>query len=240
VISEELALILGKTSGQGMSEILTEIFNVKQPDRQNRCFMALHISFFLNLENSRYLEALMQSNLYIDGVAVAIAAKRLGVTNIQIVPTTDLAPAIFAKMSEFGIPLKFGLIGGSQSLVEKTELILKNRFNAEVVFAINGFPETWSKGQRLLISAKVDILFVGMGVPQESIFVVENLNEINAKNVITCGGLFKFLTGEEVRAPKYIRTLHCEWLWRLIQDPKRLFQRYYFGTINLLRILLSK
>ena len=64
-------------------------------------------------------------------------------------------------MSEFGIPLKFGLIGGSQSLVEKTELILKNRFNAEVVFAINGFPETWSKGQRLLISAKVDILFVG-------------------------------------------------------------------------------
>ena len=80
--NEELALVLGKTSGQGMSELLTEIFNVKQPDHQNRCFMALHISFFLNLENTHYIEALMQSDLYIDGVAVAIAAKRFGVTNI--------------------------------------------------------------------------------------------------------------------------------------------------------------
>jgi N-acetylglucosaminyldiphosphoundecaprenol N-acetyl-beta-D-mannosaminyltransferase len=240
VNNKELALILGKTSGQGMSEILTEIFDEKQPDRQNRCFMALHISFLLNLENSRYLEALMQSDLYIDGVAVAIAAKRLGITNIKIAPTTDLAPAIFAKKSEFGIPLRCGLIGGSQNLVEKTELILKNRFNAEVVYAINGYPETWSKGQWLLISSKVDILFVGMGVPQESIFVVENLNGFNAKNIITCGGLFKFLTGEEVRAPKYIRRLNCEWLWRLTQDPKRLFQRYFFGTISLVRILLSK
>jgi len=44
------------------------------------------------------------------------------------------------------------------------------------------------------------------------------------------GALFDFYSGSISRAPKYMRMLHLEWLYRLLREPRRLFRRYVLGN----------
>jgi len=68
------------------------------------------------------------------------------------------------------------------------------------------------------------------GVPLEQQFVARNLDRLTGVGVIkTSGGLFDFLSGSVIRAPRLVRMAGLEWLFRLLQEPRRLFRRYVYG-----------
>lgn len=73
-------------------------------------------------------------------------------------------------------------------------------------------------------SKKPNILFVGMGSPKQEIFLLENYDEINSNIMMGVGGSFNVVAGIERRAPKWTK-YGLEWLFRSIQDPKKL-KRY--------------
>ncbi len=85
--------------------------------------------------------------------------------------------------------------------------------------------EYFSLGQNNLengIIKQVEIVFVNFGAPAQEKFLHENRAKFpNAKILVGVGGAFDFLTGKMRRAPKIIRAVGLEWLWRLIQEPKR-------------------
>ncbi|MBT4277957.1 WecB/TagA/CpsF family glycosyltransferase [Candidatus Falkowbacteria bacterium] len=67
------------------------------------------------------------------------------------------------------------------------------------------------------------ILLVALGAPRQEKFIYHNLAKISSVKVaMGVGGSFDFLTGKIKRAPKIMRILGIEWLWRLIQEPKRI------------------
>lgn len=73
------------------------------------------------------------------------------------------------------------------------------------------------------IIEKAEIIFVNFGAPDQEKFIFENrLRFPNAKILVGVGGSFDFLTGNICRAPKWMRNLGIEWLWRLVQEPKRI------------------
>jgi N-acetylglucosaminyldiphosphoundecaprenol N-acetyl-beta-D-mannosaminyltransferase len=77
-------------------------------------------------------------------------------------------------------------------------------------------------------AAKPDVLWVGMGVPREHEFIVRNRTRLVGVSWIkSCGGLFKFLSGRDRRAPQWVQELCLEWGFRLAREPRRLFMRYY-------------
>ena len=86
-----------------------------------------------------------------------------------------------------------------------------------------------------------DILWVSMGVPREQEFVVKNRLRLSSVGVIkTSGGLFDFLSGNAIRAPDWMQNVGLEWLWRLIQEPRRLAWRYIKTNPRALYLLLAK
>ena len=86
-----------------------------------------------------------------------------------------------------------------------------------------------------------DILWVSMGVPREQEFVVKNRLRLSSVGVIkTSGGLFDFLSGNAVRAPQWMQNVGLEWLWRLLQEPRRLAWRYIKTNPRALYLLLAK
>jgi exopolysaccharide biosynthesis WecB/TagA/CpsF family protein len=79
-----------------------------------------------------------------------------------------------------------------------------------------------------IAAAKPDVLWVGMGVPREHQFIVRNRTKLTGVSWIkSCGGLFKFLSGKDSRAPRWMQALCLEWMFRLAREPRRLFMRYY-------------
>lgn len=66
-----------------------------------------------------------------------------------------------------------------------------------------------------------DIVLVAYGAPKQEEWIAENKDKLGAKILVGIGGTFDMLAGVTPRAPQFFRTLHLEWLWRLILQPRR-------------------
>ena len=81
------------------------------------------------------------------------------------------------------------------------------------------------------IIKEAEIVFVNFGAPQQEKFIFENREKFpNAKILVGVGGTFDFLTGNITRAPGFLRVIGLEWLWRMIQEPKR-FKRIWNAVV---------
>ena len=75
-----------------------------------------------------------------------------------------------------------------------------------------------------------DIVLVGLGAPRQEMWIEKLGNQLDAKVLIGVGGLFDYYSGRIPRAPLWMRKAGCEWIWRLAQEPRRLFARYVLGN----------
>jgi exopolysaccharide biosynthesis WecB/TagA/CpsF family protein len=86
-----------------------------------------------------------------------------------------------------------------------------------------------------------DILWLGMGVPNEQLFVRDNAARLSNVGVIkTSGGLFNFLSGTNRRAPAWMQRFGLEWAFRLSLEPKRLAWRYLSTNPKAMFLMLTR
>ena len=119
---------------------------------------------------------------------------------------------------------------------EKTTLeMIKNLKNKYPNINISGYicPENLSaddlasKYKDKFIKIDADIVWVSLGFPKQELFIEKISNEINPDtNFVGIGGVFEWVAGTTVKAPEWLANIGLEWLFRLIQDPKRLYKRY--------------
>ena len=76
-----------------------------------------------------------------------------------------------------------------------------------------------------------DIIWVSLGFPKQELFIDQLCNEIKPKaNIVGVGAVFEWMSGEKRKAPEWMANLGLEWFLRLIQDPKRLYKRYFIDN----------
>ena len=73
--------------------------------------------------------------------------------------------------------------------------------------------------------ADPDFIWVGLGAPKQEIWMAAHENRVKGL-MIGVGAAFDYESGNIKRAPKWMQKYNLEWLYRLVQDPKRLFTRY--------------
>lgn len=107
-----------------------------------------------------------------------------------------------------------GFFGGGPGVAEKTAECLKKKYRKlKVSFASNGL---------LSSIVKTDIMFVAFGHPKQEIWIYENLPKLPVKVAMGVGGAFDYISGRIPRAPKFVRDLGLEWLFRLLIQPWRI------------------
>ncbi|MBV9388018.1 MAG: WecB/TagA/CpsF family glycosyltransferase [Chroococcidiopsidaceae cyanobacterium CP_BM_ER_R8_30] len=84
------------------------------------------------------------------------------------------------------------------------------------------------------------ILLVGMGVPRQEYFLFENLSDLSVNLAIPIGGSFDVIAGKKRRAPRWMQEYGLEWLYRLLQEPCRLWKRYLVTNSQFLCRLLRE
>lgn len=218
------------------TEILNAILDDIIEDRQVFVF-ALHISSLLNIRNHQYIDS-FQLNQFtcIDGISIQLLLKSVNRRSaIERIPTTDFGHDLIQEIIKRQGNCNVALIGGSEGLSHEALKRLERLHGCRGVFAASGYLENWESTIIQLKASKPDIIFVGMGTPQETIWCYQHSHLLPNKAIVTCGGWFSFLIGAEKRAPKIFRQLGLEWSWRLAQSPRRLMRRYAFGFIQLIK-----
>jgi N-acetylglucosaminyldiphosphoundecaprenol N-acetyl-beta-D-mannosaminyltransferase len=87
-------------------------------------------------------------------------------------------------------------------------------------------PEEQVKIRETIRKASPDVLFVGLGAPKQEKWIAEHRDDLGVPVSIGVGGTFEMAGGIVMRAPTWMQRAGLEWLFRLMQDPKRLWRRY--------------
>ncbi|AKM82776.1 TPA: glycosyltransferase [Candidatus Berkelbacteria bacterium] len=118
------------------------------------------------------------------------------------------------------------LLGGKKGVAEMTARRLRYLYhNLKIAGTYAGSPEEEGIIQKINDS-KVDILLVAFGAPKQEKFIAQHKNELQCKVAMGVGGTFDYISGALPRAPKFMRALGLEWLYRLFKQPSRIGRIY--------------
>lgn len=148
-------------------------------------------------------------------------------------PGVDLVDKLLVEASNNN--WKVGFLGGSSGAAEKIvqKYQLKSVYiNSDIKVDLDG------RSAPPLSVPQLDILFVAFGQGKQEKWIAQNLSKIPVKIAMGVGGSFDYLSGEVLRAPKILRNLGLEWLFRLITQPWR-FKRQLV-LIQFVVVLLQK
>ena len=81
-------------------------------------------------------------------------------------------------------------------------------------------------------AAKPDLLFVALGNPKQELWMGRNAGRLDVSVMIGVGGTFNFITGKVKRAPRWVQRSGLEWIYRICQEPGRLWRRYAYGFVK--------
>ena len=181
--------------------------------------------------------------VFCDGAGVMLAARLLGRRIPERITYADWAwrLAAFAEAEGFSLYL----LGARPGMAQEAARRLQARYpDLEIVGVRHGFfdhvagsPENEAV-VREINDARPDILLVGMGMPLQEYWLMENRDRLQASVVLTGGGVFDYVSGGLRRGPRVLTHSGFEWLARLLVEPRRLWRRYLIGNpLFLLRVL---
>ena len=220
-------------------EIIEEALRAYHEARQTgiaQIMTALHVGGLNMIKDPGTTGALQRARVvYADGIAVVLLAKLAGARLVRRSATTDIGLPVLRKIAaDIGRPLRLCLVGGKPGLADRAAQVLGGSVNSEVVHVTDGYKSEveWKNALQELRESAPDVIVLGLGFPRELLFADVNRHELPPSLLMTCGGWFGFLTGDEVRAHPVVQRLGLEWLKRLSLNPRRLVNRYSRGAVT--------
>lgn len=190
------------------------------------------------LHDPSYVDILESGTyLYADGNSVRIVAAAQGRRLPERLVTTDVIWPTLRRAAAGGHPVF--LVGGREGLAEAAAKTMRERVpGLDVVGCAHGYftmAEAPAVAERIS-GTGAHLVVVATGVPHQQRFCHEFGACTRARLLMTAGGLYGYMAGQETRAPARLRAAGFEWAWRLAQDPRRLAGRYASGCITVARL----
>ena len=167
-----------------------------------------------------------------DGMPIVLLSRLLGQRIPERVTGADMVPAICRRCAEEGLSVY--VLGGDKEAVE--EAFGKMGFPSLRIAGIDPAFVKLGEDQPEIVerinAAKPDILFVALGNPKQELWMGRNAAKLDVGVMIGVGGTFNFIAGRVKRAPKWVQKSGLEWIYRIIQEPGRLWRRYAYGLVK--------
>lgn len=166
-----------------------------------------------------------------DGGPVASECKRRGYVETERTTGPDFLNEVLKISSKYGY--KHFFYGSTEETLTKLRKSIKEKYdNVDIVGMYSPpFRKLTSEEDEHVINmindSNADFLWVGLGAPKQEIFMAEHKGKINSL-MVGVGAAFDYIAGNIKRAPKWMQKMSLEWLYRLMQDPIRLFNRYLY------------
>jgi len=186
------------------------------------------------------------SYTHIDSMPLVYLGRLLGLPlqRKHRVAYIDWIRPLMAEAANHGWRVFF--LGGKPGVGEKAAQILKKEFPGLQIRTAHGYfdahPESPENRERLRLinEFKPHILLVGMGMPRQEHWILDNFEQLQANVILNCGACMDFVAGEQPTPPRWLGALGLEWLYRLLSDPKRLWRRYLVEPWFVLKLFVKE
>jgi N-acetylglucosaminyldiphosphoundecaprenol N-acetyl-beta-D-mannosaminyltransferase len=184
---------------------------------------AFYDKYYNKIINSAFL-------VFPDGRPLSIVAKLKGHKNAVRI----MGPTFMENALEWGQKdnIKHYFFGSTEETLNKIKEVIKTKYPAACIAGAISPPyrplteEENNCFIEQINKANPDIIWVGLGAPKQEIWMYENYSKLNHGVMIGIGAGFDYLAGNTRHAPEWMKNFSLEWLYRLIQEPKRLWKRY--------------
>jgi N-acetylglucosaminyldiphosphoundecaprenol N-acetyl-beta-D-mannosaminyltransferase len=214
-------------------------------ERDKPALVAYVNAHTLNLasRDAGYRAVLDKSDLILnDGAGVGLAARMQGKSFPENLNGSDFNPRIVELAAAKGWALY--LLGAGAGVAERAGEELARRYpGLKVVGSHEGYFSS-DEGPKIAQAIKdsgANIVMVAMGNPLQELWLSRHLEETGARIGIGVGAFFDFTVGVVPRAPAWMNKLGIEWIYRLLQEPGRMWRRYIVGNPAFLwRVIRSR
>jgi len=179
-----------------------------------------------------YFHILQQADYVLpDGIGLTLAGKLLQTPLKENINGTDMLPFVCKMAASRGYSLF--LLGGRPGVADQAARQLTERYQVSIAGTAHGYFDRFTESGRVIDQINrsgADILLVGLGAPEQEKWVSRHRQQLLPKVLMGVGGLFDFYSGNIKRAPVWMRETGLEWVYRILQEPGRMWRRYVLGN----------
>jgi N-acetylglucosaminyldiphosphoundecaprenol N-acetyl-beta-D-mannosaminyltransferase len=176
-----------------------------------------------------------------DGMGIMYASRMLGRPLAEMVSGPFLLFQLLRHAEEHNYSVY--LLGHKKDVIHKAAVNIRRDYpSLEVVGYRDGFFSANEEGQVVedIKNSRAQLLFVGMGFPRERLFIKRNRSDLKVPVCMDVGGAFTVLAGIHNLAPQWMRAAGMEWVYRMAQEPGRLWKRYLFTNLVFASLLIKE
>ena len=206
--------------------------------------VAINVDVVVKIENDSYLKEITDHAdiVLVDGKPLEWIAKWHKRPIKAKVSGSDLVPILCERAAEKGYSIF--IIGGKEGIAKKAQQNLERDLPEIRIVGTYAPPFGFEKDEKelnrineMISSAHPDILIACFGCPKQEKWIYENYQKYDTKVSVCAGATVDFLAGNVNRAPKWMSDHGLEWFYRFLQEPKRMFKRYFIDDVKILKLI---
>lgn len=177
----------------------------------------------------------------VDGMPVVWASRLLGKSLKERVAGVDLFEALVERAAEKGWRVFF--LGAREEIVQAVKDLYGRKLpRLQVAGYRNGYwkPEEEARVVKLIADSRPDLLFVAITSPKKEQFLGRYQAEMRVPFAMGVGGAFDVVAGNVKRAPAWMQKWSLEWFYRFLQEPRRMFKRYFIDDMYFFWLLFKE
>lgn len=230
-------------SNVDMKETVHTIDTMIKTGKKNY-IVAINVDVVMKIEESAYLKEITDNAdmVLVDGKPLVWISKWYKKPVKAKVSGSDLVPLLCKLAAEKKYSVF--IIGGKDGIAVQAKKKLEEEFpGIKIVgtyappFGFENDEVELDKINKMITIAQPDLLIVCLGCPKQEKWIYENYQKYDAKVSICAGATVDFLAGNVNRAPQWMRNHGLEWFYRFMQEPKRLFKRYFFENTKIIKLI---
>lgn len=213
-------------------------------EKKKSYIVAINVDVVMKIEKDSRLKEITDNAdiVLVDGKPI-IWISRLHKKPIrEKVSGSDLVPLLCENAAHKGHTIF--LLGGAEGVAKQAKLNLEKKYLGIKIVGIYAPPygfETDNKElekiNNLISATKPDILIVCFGCPKQEKFIYDNYQKSDATVFVCAGATVDFLAEKVKRAPRWMSEHGFEWFYRFLQEPRRMFKRYFWDDIKILGLI---
>ena len=199
------------------------------------CVSNVHTTV-MSYENEEYRKIQNSAAMALpDGAPLSSYSRRKGYKQAQRVTGPDLMLELFAISKEKGYRHYF--YGATEETLQSMRKVIERDYPGMEIAGMYAppfralTPEEDEQVVARINASAPDFIWVGLGAPKQEQWMYQHMGQLQGV-LIGVGAGFDYLAGYIKRAPRWMQKLSLEWLYRLLQDPKRLWRRYFTSNVK--------
>ena len=228
-----------------LDETLDEIDGFIQK-RKKSYIIAINVDVVMKMESDTYLRKITDNAdmVLVDGKPLIWISKLHKRPIKEKVSGSDLVPELCRMAADKNYSIF--IIGGKDGVAEQAKNKLEQKYPDIRIIGTYAPPLGFEKDEaelkkinQMISDLHPDLLIGCLGCPKQEKWIYENYMKYDAAVSVCAGATVDFLAGNIKRAPRWMSDHGLEWFYRFLQEPKRMFKRYFVDDVKILKLIFK-